>query len=257
MFAHLQILGDGMPKIYTEPFWHLGSYRYPYYRYKLRTLFESYVKKSHLVLDAGCGDGGGYLVTMSQNTCGVGFDIDRKSIEKSMKKARDIQLHNLSFLVADLDKMPFRKNQFNLIICCDVLEHLDNSEKAIRALSSSLKRGGRLLISTSNEFNPMMFIDLKLPKKVMGLILRKSGVVHHKRTSRFNPWSLVEMLRKGELIIEKLLTFGYPPFPRPWIYQFSKIKPPRVYYLWILFNRLTNVSFLRKFKENILVVARK
>ena len=85
-----------MPKIYTEPFWHLGSYRYPYYRYKLRTLFELYVKKSHLVLDAGCGDGGGYLVTMSQNTCGVGFDIDRKSIEKSMKKARDIQFHNLS-----------------------------------------------------------------------------------------------------------------------------------------------------------------
>ncbi len=194
---------------------------------------------------------------MSQDTYGVGFDIDRKSIGKSMQKARHIQLHNLSFMVSDLQRMPFRANQFNLIVCCDVLEHLGNSKRAIAELTSSLEIGGTLLISTSNEFNPMMFIDLRLPKQIMDLIHRKFGAVHHERTSRFNPWSLAKTLRKGGLTVEKVLTFGYPPFPRPWIYEYSKVKPPRIYYLWILFNKLTNVSFLRKFKENMIVVARK
>lgn len=246
-----------MVDTFPEPFWHLGSYRYPFYGYELRSFFKSSVKGTYLVLDAGCGDKGGYILSMPTNALGVGLDIDRKNIERAVKRSKDLRLHNVSFLVSDIENTPFRKNQFNLIICYDVLEHLKDSEKAIKELAFSLKERGKLLISTTNAFNPTMFIDIKLPKNVIDVVLRRFGVSHYERTYRFNPWNLAEKLRKYGLTVEKLLMFGYPPFGRPWIYEYSKIKPPKMYYFWILFNKLTNVGFLEKFKEVILIVAKK
>ena len=246
-----------MSNIRYEPFWHLGSYRYPYYRGELRTLFDSYVKNSYLVLDAGCGDKGGYILKMSIYAQGVGVDIDRKNVEKSVKWSKDLQLHNLSFLVGDLEKLPFRKNLFDIIICCDVLEHLKDSQKAIEQFGFSLKRGGRLLISTSNMFNPSMFADIILPRRVSETIIRRFGGPHyHKRTFRFSPWNLAEKLNKYGLTVENLLMFGFPPLNRPWRYQYSAIRLPKIYYFWIVFNKLTNGWVLKTFKENMLVVAK-
>lgn len=241
-----------MSSVYPE-FWRLGSYKYPMYRSKLHSLFKLYVRKSGLVLDAGCGDKGGYLHTMSTNIQGVGLDIKRTNIERLAKKSKNLHFHNLSFLVGDLEKIPFRKNIFDVIICCDVLEHVNDSEKGIKELASSLKKGGKLLTSTSNAFNPAMFVDGILPKKVSYEINRRFGVFHYERTYRLNPWNIVEKLKRYGFKVEKLLMSGYPPIGRPWIYHFSKIKPPKIFYLWIVFDKLTNFGFLRKFKENILV----
>lgn len=117
-----------MSNVYPE-FWRLGSYQYPFYRSRLHSLFELYVRKSCLVLDAGCGDKGGFIVTTSTYVQGVGLDINRKNIKKSAKRSKDLQLHNVSFLVGDLEKMPFHKDVFDVIVCCDVLEHVKDSEK--------------------------------------------------------------------------------------------------------------------------------
>jgi hypothetical protein len=44
-----------MSDAYPE-FWNLGLYKYPFYRSKLYSLFQVYVKESSAVLDAGFGD---------------------------------------------------------------------------------------------------------------------------------------------------------------------------------------------------------
>ena len=247
-----------MPNLLYETFWRLGSYRYPLYRSELRTLFDFYVKTQYLVLDAGCGDRGGYILKMSICAQGIGLDIDREIVKRSVKLSKDHQVHNLSFLIGDLEKLPFRKNLFNIIICCDVLEHLNDSEKAIENFALSLKKEGRLLISTSNLLNPVMFADIMLPRKVSEASIRKfGGPIYHKRTCRFSPWNLAKKLNKYGLTVENLLMFGFPPFGRPWRYQYSEIRLPKIYYLWIVFNKLTNGWVLKKFKENMLVVAKK
>lgn len=98
-----------------------------------------------------------------------------------------------------------------------------------------------------------MFIDEILLKRVSYEINRRFGAFHYERTCRFNPWNFVEKLDRYGLKVEKLLMSGYPPFGRPWIYHYSKIKPHKIFYFWIVFDKLTNFGFLRKFKENILV----
>lgn len=239
-------------------FWHLGSYKYPYYYTKFQKLFEFYVRKSCLVLDAGCGHKGGCILTTSTNAYGVGLDIDRKNIKESVKKSKDLQLHNLAFLVGDIEELPFRKNQFDVIVSRDVLEHLKDSEKATRELAFSLKKGGKLLICTSNAFNPSSIIDGVLPKSVSEAVIRMLGGPHYyERTHYLNPWKLMEKLKKYGLAVKKLSMIGHPPFGRPSIYHYSKIKPPKIYYFWILFDKVTNAGFLKKFKEVILIVAEK
>lgn len=244
-----------MPNDYPE-LWNLGSYKYPLYRSKLYSLFQHSIRKSSTVLDAGCGDKGGYLITIPENVEAFGLDADSKNVKKSMETARTLQLHKLSFVVGDLENIPFRRNAFDVIICCDVLEHVKNSEKAIKELAFSLKTGGVLLACTTNAFNPAMLVDRILPKKISATIIRRFGAHHYERTRRLDPWNFAEKLNKHGLKLEKLLMFGYPPFGRPWIYHYSEVKPPMIFHFWILFDKLTNGNFLEKFKEEMLAVAK-
>jgi 2-polyprenyl-6-hydroxyphenyl methylase/3-demethylubiquinone-9 3-methyltransferase len=246
-----------MSDAYPE-FWNLGPYKYPFYRSKLYSLFQVYVKESSAVLDAGCGDRGGYLFDLPMNVQGIGLDVDRENIKKAAEMAKSLRLDNVSFLVGDIQKMPFHEDVFDVVICCDVLEHVKDAEKAIEGLASALKKDGRLLICTSNAFNPAMFIDGMILKKFSTVIIHALGGTHHyQRTRRFNPWNLVNKLNEYGLKIEKLLMFGYPPIGRPWIYHYSKIKPPFIFHFWITFDKLTKARFLKKFKEEMLIVGKK
>jgi hypothetical protein len=49
--------------------------------------------------------------------------------------------------------------------------------------------------------------------------------------------------------------YGFPPFGN--IYEFLVPKPPKIYYLWILLDKLTNTGFLKYLKEAIVSVASK
>ena len=240
-------------------FWqHLGSYKYLNYKSQLQILLLSCVRKSFLVLDAGCGSNAGYPIKIPVDAQGIGMDISRANIEKSIKISKENRNNQLSFVVGDIEKMPFRENIFDVIISQDVLEHVKDKENAIFGIAFSLKRGGKIIASTTNAFNPAMFVDNHLPKKVSGTIVRLlKGDEWYEREGRLNPWSLHKILVKHGIIVKKLLLFGHPPFGQPWIYQYSNAKPPRIFLLWILFNKLTDFHFFKKFKEIMVFVGEK
>lgn len=227
-------------------FFHLGSYEYPYYRGKLRVLFEKYLIESRLVLDVGCGPKGRYFSNLPEGTWGIGLDINRKNVVKA-KKANTS--NNVSFIMGSMENLPFIENLFDLIICCDALEHVREANKAVKELVFTLRKRGRLFISTTNLFNPAMLIDTLLPKIVSGKIIKRfGGPSFYEREYRFNKWNLVKKLRQYGLLVH-LDMFGNPPMGATWLYQFSRFRLPSVYYLWIAFDKLTNTKVLRGFKE--------
>jgi len=236
------------------PVLHLGSYEYPFRGGKLRLLFETYLSESCIVLDAGCGPTQRYISILPPDAWGVGLDIDRENVAKS-KKANTSK--NVSFIVGDIQNLPFIDNTFDLVVCCDVLEHVEEQDKAVKELAAVLRKRGRLLISTSNLFNPALLIDTLFPNMISEKIIQRlGGPTYYKRTYRFNSWNLVKKLRKCGLSV-KLLMFGYPPVWNPWLYEFSRQKPPKIVYLWIVFDKLTNMKLLKKFKELMLAIAKK
>ena len=251
-------MSDIDDRVGNPEFWHLGSYEYPFYRSQFQSLFLSYTRKFFLILDAGCGPDGGYFTTVLKNIQGVGLDISRMNIEKSIKISKKNGNNALSFVVGDIENMPFREDTFDLAICQDVLEHIKDKEKAISDIAFSLKKGGKTLISTTNAFNPAMFIDDILPKIVSEHIIRFfGGPQYYERNRRLNPWSLIKLLVNHRMIVRRLLLTGIPPIGQPWIYQYSNTKLPVIFYLWIVFNKLTDFPFFENLKEIMLVAAEK
>ncbi|MBT4192079.1 MAG: class I SAM-dependent methyltransferase [Candidatus Diapherotrites archaeon] len=50
-------------------------------------------------------------------------------------------------VVADVRKLPFKKNEFDYVLCFSVLEHVFETEKALSEMHRCLKKNGTLIVS--------------------------------------------------------------------------------------------------------------
>lgn len=98
------------------------------------------------ILDAGSGPG---VITFllqrryPQATV-VGIDCDAEEIESCQTIARRTNLA-AQFEVADIQTLPW-SDQFDLIVCVDILEHIEDDRQALRSLFQALTPGGTLLL---------------------------------------------------------------------------------------------------------------
>ena len=230
----------------------LGSYEYPLYEEGLRANMKRFLGYQTVVLDAGCGPRTKFFLGLPQSAWAIGLDIDRENVEEAKKTSEG----NTSLIVGSLQNLPFIEEALDLIICCDVLEHVRDPHKAIGELTMSLRKGGIILITTTNVLNPAMLIDIRFSKLSKMLTKRFDSTIFHERRHRFSPWTLAKEIRKYGLMMN-LNMFGDPPIGRPWLVNFQGISLPKIYYLWIVFDKLTNIKILKKFKEMMLAVIKK
>lgn len=93
------------------------------------------------VLDAGCARG--RFLRGLQSTQAKLYGVDLTAVF-----ARDAQRNvpNARVSQASLSALPFAANTFDAAYCVEVLQHLPNTELALRELARVLKPGGKLLI---------------------------------------------------------------------------------------------------------------
>ncbi len=96
-------------------------------------------------LDAGCGRGMYTRVLLKRAANVTALDFDPNHI--AALKRRLGHLPNLSLQVGSADNMPFKDEQFDLVIHCEVLEHIPDDKKTVSELWRVLKPGGRLILS--------------------------------------------------------------------------------------------------------------
>ena len=93
-------------------------------------------------LDAPSGPG-----LLSKVLSGMGFRVVSADLNRSVFVPAD----EIPFVQVDLNMpLPFRSGQFNLIVCGDGLEHLENHFAAFREFSRMLSPGGMLVVATPN-----------------------------------------------------------------------------------------------------------
>ncbi len=98
------------------------------------------------VLDAGCGTGyGAELLARAGAAAVVGVDIDAKAVPAAAKEAA------VSFVTADLRALPADLGEFDVVVCFEVLEHIEEPEAALDSLAGTLGPGGVLLVSSPNK----------------------------------------------------------------------------------------------------------
>ena len=84
------------------------------------------------IMDAGCGEGfiTDLLARNVENVELIGLEYTREAIDIAKAANQEI-----SFVQGDIYAIPFEKNEFDLVLCTEVLEHLERPDRALRELT--------------------------------------------------------------------------------------------------------------------------
>ncbi len=172
-----------------QKIWHLN---------KFRVVVELISGSPRKILDIGCAGGwmSSKLAEKFPQAQIWGIDIYDEAINHGRKLYPKID-----FRIADAHKMPFKKNSFDLIICTEVLEHLDNPRAVLLEMKRVLKKKGEAIIeldSGSFLFTLVWFIW----RKFKGRVWQKAHL------HSFNMKKLEKMILSCEFLILKKKRFN-------------------------------------------------
>lgn len=101
------------------------------------------------VLDAGCGVGYGSTdLATEPPPWYVGLDRSVDAIRVARGRYRAL---GRRFLVADVSALPFKDDQFDVVLSFEVVEHLGTVDLYLRELRRVLRPGGTCVVSTPNK----------------------------------------------------------------------------------------------------------
>jgi ubiquinone/menaquinone biosynthesis C-methylase UbiE len=100
------------------------------------------------VLDAGCGTGyGAAMLADGRPEALVGVDISDEALTDARQRLGD----DVELVRADVRELPFDPESFDVVVCFEVIEHIDRQADALAELKRVLRPGGVLLISSPNR----------------------------------------------------------------------------------------------------------
>lgn len=101
--------------------------------------------KGKRVLDLGCGSGINTQTLRKSGADVSGIDFSREMIETARKEFPDID-----FRVGSALELPYRDNEFDIVVAFLVMEHIKELSKAFAEVFRVLKPGGVFVFSTGN-----------------------------------------------------------------------------------------------------------
>lgn len=131
---------------------------------RLKFIKEKVLIKDYSILDIGCGYGVYASALRNSSKLLVGIDINRDYLQKAK-----INSKNANFVLMDAETLAFKPNSFDLILMIEVLEHINNDEKALREAFRVTKPGGIIVLTVPNKFFPFETHAIKIGTKVFGL----------------------------------------------------------------------------------------
>lgn len=142
------------------------------------------------VLDVGCGNGE-LLVMLREAFPGVsrlaGIDLSPDQVERNRRRLQDSEFFAMDIQREALDRT------FDVVVCSEVIEHLDDQKSATMNLARMVAPGGRLLVTC--------------PTGTMYATERHFGHVRHPKTEELGAWA-----REAGLDVVSLSNWGWPTY---------------------------------------------
>jgi SAM-dependent methyltransferase len=169
----------------------------PAQRHRWRLVIDEVSKSvdlqgSPVVVDLGCGSGTllARVSQVSKTARLVGLDIEPRALDLARKAVPGAEFHELDLSggVADLGALA---GQADVVLCSEVLEHLDHPDRAVR-LAQSLLRPGGVFIAT-------------VPSGAMTPFDRAIGHVRHYDLPAFS-----SLIGDGGFDVRRLYLWGFP-----------------------------------------------
>lgn len=154
--------------------------------YELVVKFLSHFPKKLKLLDAGCGEG--YL---AKRLVKIGFNVHACDTDKKV-----FAYKNIPFTSVNLNKgLSYKNNSFDIIVCLEVIEHLENPWFLISEFHRVLRDDGTLIISSPNISNCLA--------RIYYLFTGKIWLFNEHYTDHINPvsyWEIASILKKSGFI---------------------------------------------------------
>jgi SAM-dependent methyltransferase len=143
------------------------------------------------VIDVGCGTGDNLRYILRDNATFHGIEYARETAAVARRTlGRSADIH-----VGSAASMPYETGEFTLALCIEVLEHMEEDERAVGEIARIVRTGGHLILSLPYRH----WFSAYLP--LMG---------HFRHYTRTN---VVEMLDRHGFTVEEFLP-NYPSWSR-------------------------------------------
>ena len=169
--------------------------------------------KGKKVLDIGCGGG---LVSESLSLKGAfvtAIDENNKNLNQAKNHAK-INSLKINYIKSSFDNFYKKnKNKFDLILCLEVLEHIDNFKKTLQQITTLVKPKGTLVLSTINRNLKSLILA-----KIFGeYILNWIPIGTHEFEKFIKPVEIIDVLENKNLKIKDTKGLEFNPISNQWL----------------------------------------
>jgi len=169
--------------------------------------------EDNLILDIGCNTGDLTKIIANKNKV-IGMELSEGAVEKAKEKG-------IKVIQGSVYKIPFKENSFDKVHLSEVIEHLLDTNKALKEILRVLKPGGELIITTPNccSFRDRILI-------LFGHL--QAYALHDEHVRLFNKKRLVNHLEIIGFRIKEIYGTGFSiPIPKKpiTIFNLDKILP--------------------------------
>jgi ubiquinone/menaquinone biosynthesis C-methylase UbiE len=105
----------------------------------VKVILKNALRQGDIFLDAGCGSGELSLVAKNLGGNVISLDLSKSYLNRVSKSIG-------TRLCASVSSLPFKSRSIDIVVCADVIEHVDDYEKVLSELSRVF---GRLIIITT------------------------------------------------------------------------------------------------------------
>lgn len=149
----------------------------------------------NVVLEVGCG-GGTYTSFLARARCVIAVDVSFNAV-KETKQNLD-RGSNVFFVVCDAAHLPLKDMAADRLASIDVLEHLEQPQKAVDEMSRVLRPQGRMLLFTACGENKLT-LEYMLRPFLHGLINSIRSTLGH--VNVFTTEIVGEMLSRDFIVV--------------------------------------------------------
>jgi ubiquinone biosynthesis O-methyltransferase len=155
------------------------------------------------VLDLGCGGGFMAAALAQRGAIVTGVDPSEGAINSARRHADEEKL-DIVYRVGSGERLPFAEDSYDIVVCVDVLEHVEDLDRVLLEVRRVLRPSGMLLFDTINRTRLASFIMVTIAENVMGLLPRGA----HDPARFIRPKDLVRKLDAVGLKVGRVAGFG-------------------------------------------------
>ena len=142
------------------------------------------------VADLGCGSGA-FSVLLAE----AGFEVTGIDITPSLIERARLRNPSVTFLVGDVERLPFESESLDGILLSSLTHHLPDPSQCANEVYRVLRKGGRFMAFDPNRMNPFFY----LYRDPTSPFYSQVGVTENERP--ILAWRLAETFRKAGFFV--------------------------------------------------------